>query len=137
MDPTSLENPTSPYDSLGGQDVVCRLVTAFYSHMADDEVPLARLHRLDERGRIDADTEARFADFLIEWLGGPRLYSPVHGHPRLRMRHAHVVVDESMRDAWLRAMRSALDDVGASGPVRSFVDQRLSDLANFLRNTSG
>jgi len=56
--------------------------------------------------------------FLVEWLGGPSVYSPVHGHPRLRMRHAKVQVDVPMRDAWLRCMAHAMDDLAVIGDVR-------------------
>ncbi|HEY5200541.1 MAG TPA: hypothetical protein VIJ31_06480, partial [Acidothermaceae bacterium] len=32
-------------------------------------------------------------------------------HPRLRMRHARFVIDEAARDAWLRHMRTSLDEL--------------------------
>ena len=50
--------------------------------------------------------------FLIQYWGGPRTYDELRGHPRLRMRHAHFVIGEAERDAWLRHMRAALDEIG-------------------------
>jgi hemoglobin len=42
-----------------------------------------------------------------------------------------------MRDAWLRSMTRAMDARGVSGEVRTFLDARFADVANFLRNTPG
>jgi hemoglobin len=125
----------SPFARLGGEAPVRRLVTRFYDHMDADEPELAALHELDEQGRVSQQSRENFALFLIEWLGGPRNFSATRGHPRLRMRHGRVAIGERMRDAWLRCMTSALDDEGVSGDVRSFLDARFADVANFLRNT--
>jgi hemoglobin len=124
----------SPFHSLGGEDVVRKLATRFYDHMDASEPELAKIHDCDEKGAVSARTRERFTRFLIEWLGGPTVYSPVEGHPRLRMRHGHVAIDEAMRDAWLRCMSKAMDDIGATGEVRQFLDGRFAEVANFLRN---
>ncbi len=112
-----------------------RLVTRFYDHMDATETELAALHERDEQGRVSPRARENFALFLIEWLGGPRTFSETRGHPRLRMRHARVPIGEKMRDAWLACMKLALDDEGVTGDVRGFLDTRLADVANFLRNT--
>jgi hemoglobin len=127
----------SPFDSLGGRAVVERLAARFYEVMERDEPALAALHRqaLGVPGGIDAEVKGRFGLFLVGWLGGPQDYVAAHGHPRLRLRHARVPIDESMRDAWLRCMTRALDDCGIGGPVRSFLDQRFAEVADFLRNS--
>jgi hemoglobin len=127
----------TPFLQLGGEEPVRRLAERFYEHMAVSEPALARLHEVDARGRVSQRTQERFTLFLIEWLGGPPLFSPVYGHPRLRMRHARVPVNVAMRDAWLRAMQLALDDMGVSGDVRRFLNTRFADLADFLRNEPG
>jgi hemoglobin len=132
--PRSYSPGDSPFDHIGGEAVVRRLVTRFYDHMDADEPALAQLHEHDDRGRVSAGARERFARFLVEWLGGPPQYSPVHGHPRLRMRHAHLPVDTAMRDAWLRCMQRAMDDVGVTGEVREFLDARFAEVAGFLRN---
>lgn len=49
--------------------------------------------------------------FLIQYWGGPRTYQNERGHPRLRLRHAPFRVTKEARDAWLRAMASALESV--------------------------
>ncbi len=118
----------------GSEELVRRLARSFYRHMALSEPALAQVHQLDPDGNIAEATQERFSLFLIEWLGGPARYSPQMGHPRLRMRHARVPVDEAMRDAWLRCMKSAMDEVGVEGDVRRFLDARFLEVADFLRN---
>jgi hemoglobin len=124
---------TTPFEQLGGERIVRALVERFYDAMDEHEPELARLHPLQD-GKVSRASCDRFALFLIGWLGGPQDYMRLHGHPRLRMRHAHVPVSQAMRDAWMRAMRTALDDASVPAASRAFLDEKLSDLADFLRN---
>jgi hemoglobin len=123
----------TPYDRLGGEAAVRALVERFYDAMDEHEPALAAIHAL-ENGKVSRASRDRFALFLIGWLGGPQEYVRLHGHPRLRMRHAHVQVDSAMRDAWLRSMGRALDDPSISPEMRQFLSQKLADLADFMRN---
>jgi hemoglobin len=129
-------SPT-PFALLGGEPVVRRIVERFYDLMAREEPALARLHPCDAEGRVAQASQDRFALFFIGWLGGPQDYIAAHGHPRLRMRHARVAVDVAMRDAWTRAMGKALDAEGITGPLRSFLDERLGEVAEMMRNRPG
>lgn len=126
--------PATPFEQLGGKDAVVRLAMRFYEVMERDEPALAAIHAQDPGGGISNEVRERFALFLVGWLGGPQDYTERHGHPRLRMRHGHVPIDSAMRDAWLRAMTTAMDDCGVQGLVRAFLNTRFADLADFLRN---
>lgn len=126
-------NPT-PYELVGGEAVVLRLAGRFYDVMERDEPALAEIHKRDEHGRISQESRDRFALFLVGWLGGPQTYMERHGHPRLRMRHARVPVNDAMRDAWLRCMQHAMNEREIDGDVRAFLDARFTDVASFLRN---
>jgi len=130
-EPLSPENP--PYRALGGEAAVRALVERFYDAMDEHEPELARLHPL-ENGKVSRASRDRFALFLMGWLGGPQEYMRLHGHPRLRMRHGHVPVTQAMRDAWMRAMRTALSDASVSPELRAYLDEKLDALADFLRN---
>jgi hemoglobin len=127
----------SPFDLLGGAGRIRALVERFYDVMGEQEPALARLHVCTPDGKVDRGSRDRFALFLIGWLGGPDDYVEQHGHPRLRMRHARVPVDVAMRDAWLRAMRAAMDAEGIHGGVRAFLDARFAEVADFMRNVEG
>ncbi len=127
----------TPYALLGGREAVLALAEAFYDAMEEHEPALTAVHKQDAPGRISRDSRDRFGLFLVGWLGGPQDYMERHGHPRLRMRHAHVAIDTAMRDAWLRCMQRALDARAVSGDIRGFLDQRFAEVADFLRNRPG
>lgn len=129
--PTELD---SPFQRIGGREATLALAEAFYDAMEAHEPALAKLHPLDEHGRITRTARDRFALFLVGWLGGPQDYMAKHGHPRLRMRHARVPVNDAMRDAWLRCMQHAMNARNIDGDVRAFLDARFTDVASFLRN---
>ena len=98
---------------------------------------LARLHPCTPDGKVARTPRDRFALFLVGWLGGPEDYVQQHGHPRLRMRHGRVPVSVPMRDAGLRCMTAAMQRHGITGEVRTFLDSRFAEVADFLRNTEG
>lgn len=125
---------TTPYEILGGEEVVRRIAHLFYEHMERVAPEVARLHRLDENGKVHPESRENFATFLVFWLGGPLEYLERRGHPMLRARHAPFPIDEKLRDGWLLAMQLALDEVGVYGPVREYLDQRFATVAEALRN---
>jgi hemoglobin len=130
------EGEDTPFSRFGGEPSVTRLVARFYALMAEREPALARLHRCDDAGRVEAEGQERFRLFLVGWLGGPQTYMERHGHPRLRMRHAQVPVTVEMRDAWMRCLSTALREGNYPPEAASFVEARLADVAAFLQNAS-
>ena len=124
----------SPYEQLGGEAEVVALAQAFYDAMEAHEPALTAAHRCVSPGRVDPIIRERFSLFLVGWLGGPQTYVAQHGHPRLRMRHAQVAIDQELRDAWLRSMTRAMDQRGVHGDARRFLDSRFAEVADFLRN---
>lgn len=107
-----MESTTRPepgpafYQAVGGEQTFTRLVRRFYAEVeADPELravyPSKDLGPAEEHLRL----------FLIQYWGGPTTYNDRRGHPRLRMRHRHFRIGEAERDAWLRHMRTALDEL--------------------------
>jgi hemoglobin len=94
------------YEAVGGEDTFRRLVSRFYAGVAADPVL-----RPVYPGKDLGPAEEHLRLFLIQYWGGPRTYSETRGHPRLRMRHAPFRIGEAERDAWLRHMREALDEL--------------------------
>ena len=127
----------TPFEQLGGAERVKALVETFYDVMSEQEPELAKLHPCDPPGVVARTPRDRFAMFLIGWLGGPEDYVLQHGHPRLRMRHGRVGVNIAMRDAWVRCMNAAMEKHAITGEVRTFLDARFAEVADFLRNTEG
>ena len=104
--PESAEPAISFYEAVGGEDTFTRLVSRFYAEVAKD--PLLR-PVYPSRDLAAAEQHLRL--FLIQYWGGPGTYSEQRGHPRLRMRHVRFSIGEAERDAWLRHMRTALDEL--------------------------
>ncbi|MET7300137.1 globin [Embleya sp. NPDC005575] len=100
------EPEPSLYEAVGGEETFVKLVHRFYQGVRED--PLLRPMYPEEDL---AGAEDRLRMFLVQYWGGPRTYSEQRGHPRLRMRHAPFAVTEEARDAWLRHMRAAVDDI--------------------------
>ena len=96
------------YDAVGGAETFARLVRRFYAGVATDPV-LRPLYPPEDLASGAAEERLRM--FLEQYWGGPRTYSERRGHPRLRMRHAAFRVGERERDAWLRNMRAAVDEL--------------------------
>ena len=121
----------SPYERLGGEKTVRKLVDRFYDLM--DTMPQARkireLHPDDLTGSRD-----KLFKFLSGWLGGPQLYVEEYGHPRLRARHLPFPIGESERDAWLSCMRQALSEMEIEELLRDSLLHSLSKTADHLRN---
>lgn len=95
----------SLFDQVGGEEFFVRVVDAFYDAVERDEI-LRPMYPEDL-----TESRRNLAMFLVQYWGGPGTYQTERGHPRLRMRHAPFEITKSARDAWLRAMGSALDTV--------------------------
>jgi hemoglobin len=72
--------------------------------------------------------------YLTEWTGGPKLYSPEKGHPRLRQRHMGFSIGDAERDAWLVCMAGALEETVADVAAREEVYASMAKLADWMRN---
>jgi hemoglobin len=99
-------NASSLYDAIGGEPAFRRLVHRFYEEVASDP-QLRRVYPSRDLG----PAEEHLRLFLIQYWGGPATYNERRGHPRLRMRHVRFAIGPAERDAWLRHMRTALDEL--------------------------
>jgi hemoglobin len=118
------------YDAVGGHETFARLISAFYSRVEHD--PVLRPLYPDELLEPAAE---RLRMFLEQYWGGPRTYSEVRGHPRLRARHVPFRVDESARVAWLANMRAALDEIGLHPEADRMLWDYFKTAAQMLVNT--
>jgi hemoglobin len=127
---TSAVAPT-PYDRLGGEPAVRKLVDRFYDLMSElpEAAHVLRMHPADLSSSRD-----KFFDFLSGWLGGPPLYAERRGHPRLRMRHMHFPIDNAARDAWLTCMYRALDECVEDTLLKEMLRGSFSRMGDHLRN---
>ena len=124
-----MSQPVSFYEAVGGEETFRRLVHRFYQGVADDPVlrpvyPARDLGPAEEHLRL----------FLMQYWGGPRTYDEQRGHPRLRMRHARFAIGEAERDAWLRNMRVALDELALDKALEAQLWEYLVMAAHSLVN---
>ena len=118
------------FEQVGGEETFRRLVHRFYQGVAEDPV-LRPMYPEEDLG----PAEVRLRMFLEQYWGGPRTYSEQRGHPRLRMRHAPYRVGPLERDAWLRAMRIAVDEAGLSPAHRDQLWQYMTYAAASMQNS--
>jgi hemoglobin len=124
------QNKTSFYDAVGGEETFRRLVHLFYQGVAGDP-DLRRVYPAKDLG----PAEEHLRLFLMQYWGGPATYSEQRGHPRLRMRHVRFAIGEAERDAWLRHMRAALDEIGLDPERDAQLWEYLVMAAHSLVNT--
>jgi hemoglobin len=134
--PGSVMTEISFFEAVGGEETFRRLVARFYQLVAEDPelrpvYPSRDLGPAEEHLRL----------FLIQYWGGPATYNERRGHPRLRMRHAHFAIGEAERDAWLRNMRTALDelelDEAHDAQLWDYLVMAAHSLVNQYTRTSG
>jgi hemoglobin len=125
------ETSPTPYELVGGEAGIRRLVDRFYDIM--DTAPEAATIRALHAKSLKASREKLFM-FMTGWTGGPQLYVEKHGHPRLRMRHFLFSIGGRERDEWLWCMDRALDEHPMPDEVRRHLRERLHALADHMRN---
>ncbi len=120
---------SSFYEQVGGEKFFSDLVSQFYSHVATDPILRPMYPDSDMKGAAE-----RLKMFLEQYWGGPTTYQEVRGHPRLRMRHAEFHINKAAHDAWLDAMRQAVDGMDMDGALKdqlwSYIEMAADSMVN-------
>lgn len=116
------------FERVGGRAAIERVVREFYDRVEAD-AGLRALFPAD----LAAGREKQ-ALFLEQWLGGEPRYSARYGHPRLRMRHFPIVIDERAAGRWLRHMGEAFRAAGVGEEEIAEVFADLGPLAKHMVN---
>jgi hemoglobin len=124
-------NMNIPYDGIGGEQTLLRLVDLFYFYM--NTVPEAQgVRDLHQNGLTSA--KDKLFKFLSGWLGDPNLFIEEFGHPMLRVRHLPFVIGEIERDQWLLCMDKALAEVDMDSQLKIDIQNALQQLATHMIN---
>ena len=126
-----MSDGVSLYQEVGGSDFFVELVNKFYEGVINDEVIISLYP--DRNDLVGA--KERLSLFLIQYWGGPTIYSDERGHPRLRQRHFPFAIGERERDHWLMHMQGAIDAMPTSDSVRTRLSEYMSNAAQHLVNT--
>ena len=120
---------SSFYEQVGGEKFFSDLVSQFYAHVATD--PILRPMYPDSDLKAAAE---RLKMFLEQYWGGPTTYQELRGHPRLRMRHAQFHINRAAHDAWLSAMRQAVDGMDMDAVLQtqlwSYIEMAADSMVN-------
>lgn len=125
----SEDSPASVYAFVGGSAFFEALVERFYSGVMADPV-LAPLYPPQDI----AGAKARLGGFLVQYWGGPDIYSQERGHPRLRMRHGPFAIGPEQRDRWLVHMRAAVDGSDTAAEVKAALLDYFEHAATAMQN---
>ncbi|MFN8376213.1 MAG: globin [Anaerolineae bacterium] len=116
------------YEVVGGDPTFHKLVDRFYAHVEADE-------KLRSMFPEDLEPGKRWQFlFLTQFFGGPQRYGEERGHPRLRMRHNPFPITQEARDAWLKHMVTAIDEVGIEEPARTVMRDYFERGSAFMVN---
>lgn len=121
----------SPFDRIGGEAAVRRLVDRFYDLM--DLEPGYEALRATHGTTLDSARQKLFW-FLCGWLGGPGHYEERFGHPRLRMRHLPFAIGIRERDQWVACMNQAMVETEVDEALRTRLVQSFFQTADWMRN---
>ena len=130
--PRPQPQPQTFYAAVGGEPTFRRIAARFYEQVAVDDV----LRPLYPDGDL-APAEERMRLFLIQFWGGPTAYRELRGETGLAARHVRFKINRTARDAWLRAMRVAVDEAELSDAHRAEMWERFEIFAYNMTTHAG
>lgn len=131
QDATSPEARQTPYQIIGGEEVVRRIVDRFYDIM--DSAPEAAEIRAMHAPDLGPMRQTLF-EFLSGWLGGPPLYFQRPDRKCMVSAHRHFAIGRAESDAWTACMRQAIAEAGVPDTIRAPLEEAIGRMAEGLRN---
>jgi hemoglobin len=126
-----MDDETTPFDRLGGEEGLRRLVDTFYDAM--EQLPEAEGVRAMHPADL-AESRRRLWMFLVGRFGGPQLYQQERGHPMLRARHGPFAIDLEAAGQWMICMDAALQIHVDPGPFRDELRAFFAQVAAHMIN---
>ncbi len=123
----------STYKAVGEYAGLVKLVDHFYDAM--DSLPQASKIRAMHRSDL-TNSRIKLVHFLSGWMGGPQIYAEKFGGIDIPQAHAHLLIDESDRDAWLGCMQVALSELDYPQDFQDYLMAQLFRPAERIRQVS-
>ncbi len=113
---------SSPYDRIGGLDVLRRITDRFYDLMESEPAftALRAMHAPDL-----APMRQALPLFLAGWSGGPRTWWDANPGKCMVSMHTRFGIDKTTAGQWADAMRQAIGDVA---PPDTAIADALADV---------
>lgn len=123
--------PVTPYQLIGEEPAVRRIVDRFYDLMDTDPAvaPLRDMHAPDL-----GPMRERLTDFMIGWLGGPQRYFQRPDARCMGQAHAPFAIDAAIRKQWLSCMHRALDAENVDAQLQQLIRAALARMTEGMRN---
>ena len=121
----------TPYELIGGDAGVRRLVERFYEIMdADSSAATVRaMHAADL-----APMRQILFEFLSGAFGGPSLYMSRPDAKCIMSAHAHLEIREAERDQWMMCMRGAIESMELPDATARLFEEGFFRMANAMVN---
>lgn len=119
----------SPYQAVGGAAACRKLADAFYARVGRDPVLRPLFPGKTFRCAIE-----EFSAFLVQFLDGPAEDSQRRWWLSLRESHLRFRIGKRERDAWMRNMVAALDEVAMEESCRSALRSLFERSSAYLVN---
>lgn len=120
----------SPYDRIGGEATLRRLVRRFYDLM--ETLPEAKAARAIH-GADMGPVEEKLFMWFSGWLGGPQLFVERYGHPMLRRRHLHAAIATPEIEGWIACFRQAWAETVDDAELSAVLVPQIEQLARHMR----
>ena len=126
MQQATTQAPTTPYEMIGGMDVVGEIVNRFYDLMEQDAAyaKLRALHAEDL-----SPMRSSLTGFLAAWLGGPNDWFTERPGRCMMSAHRDVAIDPAVAGEWAAAMTRAIGDSPVEPVLGAKMAEALSSLA--------
>ncbi|WP_333805050.1 globin domain-containing protein [Sulfurospirillum sp.] len=99
--------PSSNFLAKVGIDTIAKIV--LHHHRLLQKSSIAHMYPTDESHFLEGVSKA--SHFMIEALGGEKVYTFSYGPPALCRTHAPFVIDDEARAVWLMAYKQTLHDL--------------------------
>lgn len=121
----------SPYQMIGGAQMLRRVVDRFYDVMdtAPEAAGIRAMHAKDL-----GPMRERLTEFLSGWLGGPPLYFQRSDRKCIVSAHKPYAIGAAEVDQWMFCMRQAMQDCAVPEDVRTLLDKPFMRVCEAFRN---
>lgn len=122
--------PREIYEEIG-EEGIRKILSLHYKKLGQS--PVKHLFPAGEKELEQAAQKS--ADFFIQLLGGPAMFSQKHGPPRMRARHMPFEITVDARNEWLKCFHEALDETGFPQQYREPFDEFLDSFSMWMVNS--
>jgi len=121
----------TPYEMIGGEAGVRRLVERFYDIMDSD--PAAANVRAMHAADLSPMRQTLF-EYLSGTFGGPALYMSRPDAKCIMSAHAHFAIGTAEVEQWMMCMRGAIETMELPAASRKLFEEGFFRMADAMRN---